>query len=154
MDDKSNEYDLFLFKEWTPQIKTFLNETRSQLKGSERRLFMARVVSNLGYGGSLFAQRELGWDRATIRKGLAELKSGITCCDNYSGRGRKPVEKYLVNLLEDIEDIVSPISQTDPTFRTTKLYSPITAGEVHRRLKADKGYTDEELPTIENDLDI
>ena len=65
MDDKNNEYDLFLSKEWTPQIKTFLNETRSQLKGSERILFMARVVFNLGYGGSLFAQRELGWDRGS-----------------------------------------------------------------------------------------
>jgi hypothetical protein len=148
IDYKSNDYDLFSPQEWTPQIKTFLNETRNQLKGSERRLFMARVVFNLGYGGSLRAERELGWDRTTIRKGLAELKSGITCCDNYSGKGRKPIEKHLVNLLEDIENIVSPISQTDPSFRTTKLYSPITAAEVHRRLKADKGYTDEELPTI------
>ncbi len=148
IDDKSNKYDLFSFKKLTPQVKTFLNETKNQLKGSERRLFMARVVFNLGYGGPLRAERELGWDRTTIRKGLAELKSGITCCDNYSGRGRKPVEQHLVNLLEDIEDIVSPISQTDPTFRTTKLYSPITATEVHRRLKEDKGYTDQELPTI------
>jgi len=148
IDHKSNEYDLFSLQEWTPQLKTFLNETRNQLKGSERRLFMARVVSNLGYGGALRAERELGWDRTTIRKGLAELKSGITCCDNYSGRGRKPVEQHLVNLLKDIEDIVSPISQTDPSFRTTKLYSPITAAEVHRRLKENKGYTDQDLPTI------
>jgi len=148
MDYKNNEHDLFLLQEWTPQYRTFLNETRNQLKGSERRLFMARVVSNLGYGGALRAERELGWDRTTIRKGLAELKSGITCCDNYSGRGRKPVEEHLVNLLEDIEDIVSPISQTDPSFRTTKLYSPITAAEIHRRLKEYKGYTDQELPTI------
>jgi len=110
IDYKSNEYDLFSLQEWTPQFRTFLNETRTQLKGSERRLFMARVVFNLGYGGSLRAERELGWDRTTIRKGLAELKSGITCYDNYSGRGRKPVEQHLLNLLEDI---VSPISQTD-----------------------------------------
>ncbi len=96
IDHKSNEFDLFLLQEWTPQFVTFLNETRDQLKGSERRLFMARVVSNLGYGGQLRAERELGWDRTTIRKGLAELKSGITCCDNYSGRGRKSVEQHLV----------------------------------------------------------
>lgn len=148
IDHKNNEHDLFTLQEWTPQYRTFLNETRDQLKGSERRLFMARVVSNLEHGGALRAERELGWDRTTIRKGLAELKSGITCCDNYSGKGRKPVEQHLVNLLEDIEAIVSPISQTDPSFRTTKLYSPITAAEVHRRLKEDKGYTDQELPTI------
>jgi hypothetical protein len=148
VDHKSNEHDLLSPQEWAPQYRTFLKETRNQLKGSERRLFMARFVFNLGYGGALRAQQELGWDRTTIRKGLAELKSGITCCDNYSGRGRNPVEQHLVNLREDIDDIVSPISQTDPSFRTTKLYSPITAAEVHRRLKEDKGYTDQELPTI------
>jgi hypothetical protein len=137
---KSNEYDLFSHQEWTAQFRTFLNKTRNLLKGSERRLFMARVIFNLGYGGSLRSERELGWDRTTIRKGLAELKSGITCCDNYSGKGKKPVEHHLVNLLGDIDDIVSPISQTDPSFRTTKLYSPITAAEVHKRLKEDKGY--------------
>lgn len=148
VDHKDNKNDLFSLQEWTPQYKTFINETRDQLKGSERRLFMARFVSNLGYGGALRAERELGWDRTTIRKGLAELRTGITCCDNYSGKGRKPVEQHLVNLLEDIKDIVSPISQTDPSFRTTKLYSPITAAEVYRRLKEDKGYSDQELPTI------
>ncbi len=63
IDHKSNEQDLFSLQEWTPQYRTFLNETRNQLKGSERRLFMARVVFNLGYGGSLRAERELGWDR-------------------------------------------------------------------------------------------
>lgn len=52
IDYKSNEYDLFLLQEWTPQFLTFLNETRDQLKGSERRLFVARVVSILGYGFS------------------------------------------------------------------------------------------------------
>ncbi len=39
-----------------------------------------------------YVPRENGLDRTTIRKGLAELKSGITCCDNYSGRGRITME--------------------------------------------------------------
>lgn len=148
IDHKIIENCSALHQEWTPDFIAFLNETRAQLKGGERRLFMARIVSLLGYGGQSRAELELGWDRSTIRKGLAELKSGFTCCDNFSGKGRKPVEKHLENLLKDIEDVVSPISQTDPTFRTTKLYSPITAKEVHRRLKEEKNYTDHELPTI------
>lgn len=52
------------------------------------------------------------------------------------------------NLLEDIKKIVEPISQTDPTFHTTNLYSPITAKEVHRRLIKEMNYSPESLPTI------
>jgi hypothetical protein len=33
----------------------------------------------------------------------------------------------LPNLLDDIKQIVEPVSQCDPTFRTTELYSPLTA---------------------------
>ncbi len=142
---KSN---LFAMRELTEEFKKFLNETRAQLKGADRRLFMARFVSLLGHGGQVRAERELGWDRNTIRKGMAELKSGIACGDKYSIKGRKPVEKHLVNLLEDIQDIVSSICREDSSSRETSPYSPITASEVRRRLKEDKNYTDKELPTI------
>ncbi len=52
------------------------------------------------------------------------------------------------NLLKDIKNVVEPESQTDPTFRTTKLYSPLTAEEVYRRLIEDKNYMRDELPII------
>lgn len=149
MSDHNNYIsDLPIFKKLTPDIKSFLNETRNKLKGHERRQFMARVVSILGYGGQLKAEQELGWDRKTIIKGTKEFKSGIICIDNFSGRGRKPYEQHSPNLLEDIKKIVEPISQTDPTFHTTNLYSPITAKEVHRRLIIEMNYSPESLPTI------
>jgi hypothetical protein len=132
----------------TAEIKVFLNETRSKLKGPERRKFMAQVVLLLGKGGQLRAERELGWDRKTIRKGTRELTSGFDCVDNYSGRGRHCAEKSLPNLLDDIKQIVNPVSQCDPTFCTTNLYSPLTANEVHRRLVETKKYTEDQLPTI------
>ena len=50
----------------TPELKTFLNATRSKLKGCERRKFMAKVVFLMGRGGQLRAEHELGWDRKTI----------------------------------------------------------------------------------------
>jgi len=131
-----------------PELKTFLNETRSNLKSSERRKFMAKVVLLMGKGGQRRAERELGWDRKTIIIGTRELKSGIDCIDNFSGRGRNRVEQRLPNLLEDIKQIVNPVSQADPTFRTTELYSPLTAAEVHRRLVDEKHYTYKELPTV------
>jgi hypothetical protein len=134
--------------ELTPELKKFLNETRSKLKGSERREFMANVVLLLGRGGQSRAERELGWDRKTISKGIKELKTGIRCIDNFAYRGRHRAEHYLPNLLEDIKQIVEPVSQCDPTFRTTELYSPLTAAEVHRRLIEEKNYTHDELPTV------
>ena len=134
--------------ELTPELKKFLNETRSKLKGSQRREFMANVVLLLGRGGQSRAVRELGWDHKTIRKGIKELKAGICCIDNFAGRGRNRAEHHLPNLLEDIKDIVEPVSQSDPTFRTTDLYSPLTAAEVHRRLVEQKKYNVEQLPTV------
>ena len=95
------------------------------------------------------AERELGWNRETIRKGLHELESGITCLDNFTARGRKPVEAHLPNLLTDIAAIVDSQSQADPQFRTQRLYTRLDAAEVRRHLIAHKGYTDVELPTVQ-----
>ena len=132
----------------TAELKKFLNETRSSLKGCERRKFMAKVVLLMGRGGQLRVEHELGWDRKTIIKGTKELTSGIDCIDNFCGRGRHRVEQKLPNLLDDIKQIVEPVSQCDPTFRTTELYSPLTAAEVHRRLCKEKNYPHDQLPTV------
>jgi len=146
MSDHEHNLNLSAGDELTSETKALFNETRAKLKGHQRRQFMAQVVSLLGRGGQLRAEKELGWDRKTIIKGTKEINSGITCIDNYSGRGRKPAEAHLPNLIDDIKSIVNPLSQTDPTFRTTNLYSPITAKEVRRRLIEDKGYLPEQVP--------
>ena len=148
MIDHRNLLDSKSIEDLTPELKKFINETRSKLKGCERRKFMARVVRLMGRGGQLRAERELGWDRKTIIKGTRELQSNIDCIDNFSSRGRHPIEKKLPNILDDIREIVSPVSQCDPTFRTSELYSPLTAAEVHRRLIEDKNYTHDQLPTV------
>jgi hypothetical protein len=92
----------------SPEIKYLLNQTREKMKGMERRQFMAHVVLLMGEGGQRRAKKELGWDRDTIRKGMKELKSGIICIDNFSGRGRKRTEEKLLFLLEDIKSIIEP----------------------------------------------
>src|SRR5436190_18256660 len=133
--------------ELTDSIKTLLIATAKALKGSARRLFMARTVKELGTGGQQCAARELGWGRMTIRKGMRELDSGIACVDAFRLRGRKPAEHHLPNLLTDIQAIVDGQSQTDPQFRSTRLYTRLSAREVRRQLIAHKGYTDAQLPT-------
>ena len=133
--------------EWNDSFKTFLKETAKSLKGSDRRLFMARTVKELGRGGASLAERELGWNRETIRKGARELESGLTCVDAFALRGRKRAEALLPHLLEDIRAIVDGQSQADPKFQTNRLYTRLSAKEVRRQLILQKGYTEEELPT-------
>jgi hypothetical protein len=135
--------------ELTESLRNLLIETAKTLNGSARRLFMARTAQELGDGGQRRAERELGWNRATIRKGAHELKSGITCLDAFGLRGRRPAEVHLPNLLQDIKAIVDAQSQTDPQFRNNRLYTRLSAAEVHRQLIATKGYTQEQLPTAD-----
>jgi hypothetical protein len=89
----------------------------------------------------------LGWNRQTIHKALRELESGLICLDAFSLRRRKRSEEHLPNLLTDIRAIVDSQSQADPQFRTTRLYTRLTAAEVRRQLIAQKSYSDSELPT-------
>lgn len=135
--------------EMTDSLKALFIDTAKTLKGSARRVFMARTVKELGPGGQRRAERDLGWSRVIIRKGTRELESGIPIKDNFSARGRKRAEDHLPKLLTDIQGIVDGQSQTDPQFRTTRLYTRLSAAEVRRQLIAQKGYTDAELPTAE-----
>ncbi len=133
--------------ELTEELKGVLIETAKQLKGSARRLFLARTVKALGPGGASRAESDFGWNRKTIRKGMHEVESGITCLDAFRARGRKRAEDHLPNLLADIRAIVDGQSQTDPQFKTNRLYTRLTAPEVRRQLREKFGYSDEELPT-------
>jgi hypothetical protein len=55
--------------ELAEEVKELLKETEKALKGSARRIFMARTIRALGKGGQHRAEQELGWNRGTIRKG-------------------------------------------------------------------------------------
>lgn len=118
-------------------------------KGSARRIFTARTVKELGSGGQRRAERELSWSRVTIRKSTHELEHSVPIPVNFSARGRKRAEDLFPNLLNDIRAIVDSQSQTDPQFRTNRLYTRLGAAEVRRQLIAQKGYTDGELPTVQ-----
>jgi hypothetical protein len=135
--------------ELVEKVKELLIETAKDLKGSARRLFMARTVQTLGEGGQRMAERELGWNRGTICKGQHGLSCGLVCIDAYSSRGRKRSEEHLPNLLGDITALVDGQSQADPQFRTNRLYTRLTATEVRRQLIGRFGYRDDELPTAE-----
>lgn len=135
--------------EWTESYKQILQETAKTLKGSSRRRFMAQIVMEIGYGGQSQAEKELGWNRGTIRKGILEVISGATKVDNYRARGRKKAEWHLPNLLLDIQKIVDCNSQTDPSFKTQRLYTRLSAKQVKKELISQFNYNESELPSCE-----
>lgn len=106
---------------------------------------MAQVVKMLGPGGQRFAERELGWNRGTIRKGLAEINQGVRIEDNFSARGRKRVEEKLPGLLVDIQKVLWEDSGTDHIAKTVQL----STQQVREKLVHDMGYRREDLPTNE-----
>ena len=130
-----------------PEMIPVLIDAAKALKGSQKRVFMAKTVGAMGRGGQRWAQVNLGWCRETIRKGTHELRSGMTCVDAFHCRRRKPAEEHLPRLLDDIRAIADGQSQADPKFQTKRLFTRISAAEVRRQLIATKGYTDAELPT-------
>ena len=130
-------------------------KTAQALNGSARRVFMARVVTKLGRGGSSFAEKNLNWNRNTINKGLKELANGAFIDRRKSKSGRKPSEYYLPNLLVDIKKVVEPFTQTEPTFKSLKKYTRITAKSVLKTLSTSFDYAEAHLPclrTINNKL--
>lgn len=135
--------------EWTESYKQILRETAQTLKGASRRRFMAQIILELGYGGQSKAERELGWNRGTIRKGISEVTSGITQVDNYRARGRKKVEWHLPYLLSDLKKIVDCNSQTDPSFKSKRLYTRLSARQVREELISQYHYQQQELPSLE-----
>ncbi|MBN2305115.1 MAG: hypothetical protein JXQ72_11590 [Anaerolineae bacterium] len=91
--------------EVSEDLKTTYQETARVLKGSERRMFMARIVNALGRGGQVWTEQESGWCRDVIRKGQRELENG-PIEDNFAAREQHRTEKRLPNLLTDIQAIV------------------------------------------------
>jgi len=63
--------------ELNQEIIELLNETKATLSGYERRHFMAQMVKTMCDGKPTKAERELGWNRGTLRKALEELEGGF-----------------------------------------------------------------------------
>ncbi len=83
----------------TESLKSLYIKTAKKLKGTDRRQFMASIVKELGIGGQTFVERELGWNRRTIRKGMKELVSGQPILDGFKRSGRQRVEKKVTEFI-------------------------------------------------------
>ena len=131
--------------EMTEKVCALLKETAEVLRGAERRQFIAHTVEAYELSQRQAGQC-LGWCRDTIRKALCERRTGITCVDNFSARGRHRCEVRLPDLLQDIRDLVKDHLQTDYTFQTTGLFCRLTASQIRNQLIQCKHYADDQLP--------
>jgi hypothetical protein len=90
--------------ELSKSIITVIKNAASKLTGPKRREFMAETAMELLDGSPTKAERIFGWGRETVKLGLKELSSGITCIDNYTARGQKKTEKKNLNLSKIFEN--------------------------------------------------
>jgi transposase len=134
--------------ELTDAMCVSFTTTANAFQGAGRRRYMAETVEAFGISQRQ-AERLLGWSRDTVRKALRELHSGITCVDNFTARGRKPTEFHLPRLFQDIRELVQEHLQTDPTFQSTRLYCRVSAASIREQLVQRKGYSEEQLPTVQ-----
>ena len=127
-------------------IKVY-KETSKSLRASNRRAFQAKITNEYLEGNQNRAELVFGWGRHTVKLGQMELETGYICFNEIHKRGGKRTEEMLTNIEQDIKEIVEPLCQADPKFRTSLRYTKITAKAVRKLLIDDKGYTDKELPT-------
>jgi hypothetical protein len=131
----------------TESVKATFKDAARKLTGAKKRAFSAQVALDYFDGSARKTERAMGWGRVSVQRGLEALVSGEPYQDNYSARGRKPIEALLPHLVDDIHDVLAGQTQVDPTFQTSFQYARVSARAVREALIVQKGYTDEELPS-------
>jgi transposase len=132
----------------TKEVIASFKDAARKLTGPKRRAFQAQVTLDYLDGSVWKAERVLGWSHHTVTLGLNELRTGMTGMGNFSARGNHKTEERLPELEADIRALADPESQADPKFRSTFLYTRITAKATRQALIDQKGWTDEELPHV------
>ena len=136
------------------KVKATFRDAARKLTGAKKRAFTAQVALDYFDGSARKTERELGWDRVSVQRGLDSLKTGIEYVDNYSARGRKKSEERLPKLAQDMRDLVDSQAQADPKFQTPFRYLKVSAQAVRDQLIVEKGYEDEALPCRQTIGDI
>ena len=123
----------------TKMIKSFKSAAKKMHKHKKRR-FQAEICRDYLNESARKAEYIFGWNRASIKLGLQELKTGIICLGNYSQRGRKKIEDEYENLEKDIKDLLEEKVHADPKLETTFQFCKISAKAVCKKLEEEKGY--------------
>lgn len=126
-----------------------------QLKGRQRRMFLAQVCEAICDGSPRKTEERFGWGRETVAKGLREQnqQEPLPAPTTTAPRGRRRSEEANPQLAVDIRLIVEPHTHSDPELKTERQYTNLSAAEVRQAL-LDKGYEEEQLPSERTLRDI
>lgn len=128
--------------------KELIKDAARRLTGYKRREYIAQISLDYFQGNARKTEREMGWGRVCVQKGIREKETGIRCLDNRKASGRKRTEDNLSGLSDDIKSLADRQTQADPSMKSGSLtYTRITAKSMRKALLEEKGYTDEELPS-------
>jgi hypothetical protein len=61
------------------EVKTIIKDAAKRLTGFKRRAYQAKITLDYFGGSARKAEREMGWGRESVEKGLKETESGIRC---------------------------------------------------------------------------
>ena len=68
----------------TKEVIASFKDAARKLTGPKRRAFEAQVTLDYWAGNIWKAEKVFGWSHHTVALGLNELRTGITCLDNFS----------------------------------------------------------------------
>jgi len=115
--------------------------------GSERRAFQAAMTLKYCRGNARLAERLLGWGRETVQLGLNEQRTGIICLGaQASCSGDKLWEEKHPEVAQALWVLAESHSQQDPTFRSSLLYTRLTAAKALEELII-QGFQKDNLPS-------
>lgn len=126
-----------------------------QLRGQQRRVFLAQVCDTLCDGSPRKTEERFGWGRETVAKGRLEQEQSepVPLVVTPSRRGRQRSEEANPQLAIDIRLIVEPRTQPDPELKSQRQYTNLSAAEVHAAL-VERGYDESQLPSERTIRDI
>ena len=134
-------------------LDALIRSGASRLTGFPRRAFQAEVAVELCSGNARQAERRFGWGRETVEKGLHERQTGLRCLEDFVARGRQRVEDKDPRLAADIRAIAEPHTYADPSLKSSRRYTNLSAAEVRQALIA-RGHAEADLPAERTMRDI
>lgn len=120
----------------------------SRMRGVARRLFFAEMTLKYCEGSARKAETLLGWGRETIKKGLAEKRSGIVCIGAQAARsGAKCWEEKFPEVAQMLWKLAESHAQQDPTFKSALAFTRLTAAQALEQLRK-QGVDETQLPSL------
>ena len=132
-------------EESTDPTDALIRSGARRLTGFQRRAFQAEVAVELCDGNARQAERRFGWGRETVEKGLHERRTGLRCLEDFVARGKRRVEDKDQRLAADIRAICEPHSYADPSLKSSRRHTNLSAAEVLESLIA-RGHPEADLP--------